>query len=71
MPSITRRHPLAEAIAAPRLHTEGNASIEFEKEWPEDEAESFRQLGYTVKTGGSAVLSAVARENARLLAAMR
>jgi gamma-glutamyltranspeptidase/glutathione hydrolase len=63
--------PLAESIAAPRMHTEGDATLEFEKAWPEDETESFRKLGYTVKTAGNATLSAVALENGSMHAAMR
>ena len=63
--------PLAESIAAPRLHTEGNATLEFEKAWPEVETESFRKLGYNVKTAVSATLSAVALENGSRHAAIR
>ena len=64
-------HPLAESIAAPRMHTEGDTTLEFEKAWPADEIESFRKLGYTTKTAASATLSAVALENGTLRAAMR
>jgi gamma-glutamyltranspeptidase/glutathione hydrolase len=63
--------PLAESFAAPRVHTEGNATLEFEKHWPEGELKSLGQLGYTIRTGGNATLSAVAQEGGQLFAAMR
>jgi hypothetical protein len=62
---------LADSIAAPRLHTEGGWSLEFEKSWPEHETTSLARLGYTVKTGGSATLSAVALEDGEMRKAMR
>lgn len=37
--------PLAASIAAPRLHTEGSASLSFEKSWPAAETDEFRKLG--------------------------
>jgi gamma-glutamyltranspeptidase/glutathione hydrolase len=58
--------PLAASLAAPRLHTEGNAKLSFEKSWPPAETDEFRKLGYTVTTGGTASMSAVARENSAL-----
>jgi gamma-glutamyltranspeptidase/glutathione hydrolase len=61
----------AAAMDAPRVHTEGTAALEFQKEWPAEETEALAKAGYTVKTGGSATLSAVAAENGRMLAAMR
>jgi gamma-glutamyltranspeptidase/glutathione hydrolase len=63
--------PLAASIAAPRLHTEGNAELSFEKSWPAAETGEFRRLGYTVTTGGTASMSAAARENGLLLQARR
>jgi gamma-glutamyltranspeptidase/glutathione hydrolase len=63
--------PLAASIAAPRLHTEGDATLAFEKSWPATETYGLRQLGYLVKTGGSATMSAVARENGQLHSAQR
>lgn len=63
--------PLAESFAAPRTHTEGNATLEFEKHWPEADLKELGQLGYITRTGGSATLSAVAQENGQLCAAMR
>lgn len=63
--------PLAESFAAPRSHTEGNTTLEFEKHWPEADLKELGQLGYTTRTGGNANLSAVAQENGQLCAAMR
>lgn len=63
--------PLAESLAAPRPHTEGNATLDFEKHWPEAELAELRQRGYTARTGGSATLSAVALEGGQLRVAIR
>lgn len=63
--------PLAEAIAAPRMHTEGNAALAFEKAWPASDAESFRKIGYTVTTATSAKMSATAIEDGRMTSAVR
>jgi gamma-glutamyltranspeptidase/glutathione hydrolase len=61
----------AASMDAPRVHTEGTAALEFQKEWPTDETAALAKCGYTVKTGGSATLSAVGIENGKMLAAMR
>jgi gamma-glutamyltranspeptidase/glutathione hydrolase len=63
--------PLAAALAAPRLHTEGDAALSIEKAWPAAEADGLRRLGYAVKTAGSANMSAVALENGTLRKARR
>lgn len=63
--------PLAPSIAAPRLHTEGDTTVSFEKTWPANEPEALRKLGYTVTTAGSANMSAVALENESLHRARR
>lgn len=47
------------AVAAPRLHTEGNREVTLEKAWPEAEAEHLQTLGFTVQNGVSARVSAV------------
>jgi gamma-glutamyltranspeptidase/glutathione hydrolase len=52
--------PLADAVAAPRLHTEGGTSVIVEPGWPGGEIEHLRAIGYTVTRGPSAVVSAVA-----------
>ena len=51
--------PMEAALAAPRLHTEGNLNLELEVKWPAAEVEALTKLGYKTKTAGSATLSAV------------
>jgi gamma-glutamyltranspeptidase/glutathione hydrolase len=63
--------PLAAALAAPRLHTEGDATLAFEKARPAVESDGLRRLGYTVKTAGSANMSGVALEAGKLHKARR
>lgn len=50
---------MSEAVAAPRLHTEGSAELSLEKTWPASDAEALAHIGYKMKTGFSAVISAV------------
>jgi gamma-glutamyltranspeptidase/glutathione hydrolase len=50
---------LSEAVAAPRLNTEGTLELMLEKTWPSEEIEAFKKIGYTHKTSGSATVSAV------------
>jgi gamma-glutamyltranspeptidase / glutathione hydrolase len=45
---------IEEAIAGPRLHTEGNLDLTVERPWPEAEVGFLRELGYNVKVGVSA-----------------
>ena len=51
-----------EAVAAPRLHTEGSLAVTLEAKIPEADREQLRKVGYTVKTGASALISAAARD---------
>lgn len=64
---------LTEALAAPRMHTEGTLALQFEKSWPESQVESLKKLGYTVTTAASATISAagVGKEPGKFIAAMR
>jgi gamma-glutamyltranspeptidase/glutathione hydrolase len=55
-----RGEPLADAVAARRLHTEGGLDVTVETRWPEAEVSYLRELGYAVKTGPSATVQAVA-----------
>lgn len=50
---------MEKAIAAPRLHTEGNLDLHLERPWPEEESEYFKTAGYKVLIGPSAKISAV------------
>jgi gamma-glutamyltranspeptidase / glutathione hydrolase len=56
---IGRGASIEEAVAAPRLHTDGNVDLTLERHWPEAEAEKLRQVGYTVKVGASATAHAL------------
>lgn len=57
---VGRLAPLADAIAAPRLHTEGGLAVTLEPRWGAAHAEHLRQVGYTVTRGASAVVHAAA-----------
>lgn len=48
-----------EAIAAPRLHNEGNMSVEIENSWPKAEVDYLALLGYKITVGPQAYVSAV------------
>lgn len=63
--------PIAAALAAPRLHTEGDTAVTLEKHWPAEETAALTRFGYAVKPGPGAVLSAVALEKGDLVSAMR
>ena len=52
--------PLAAALAAPRLHTEGKLALELEAKWPAAEVEALGRLGYQTKAAPSATLSTAA-----------
>lgn len=53
-----------EALAAPRLHSEGNLNVTIEKSWPANESDYFRKIGYTVRTGSSAKVSLISAATA-------
>jgi gamma-glutamyltranspeptidase/glutathione hydrolase len=53
---------LADAVAAPRLHSEGDRRVAMEQTWPADDVKRLKEVGYTVRTGGGAVLNAIERE---------
>ncbi len=69
--SVALGQPLDGAMNAPRLHTEGDPAAEFEKAWDAGELSALSKMGYKVKIGGSATLSAVAIEDGVMRAAMR
>ena len=68
---VVRGVSAPDAIAAPRMHTEGDASVTFEQSWPPGEVAQLRKVGYDLKTAKSALISAVSIENGVLRAAMR
>jgi gamma-glutamyltranspeptidase/glutathione hydrolase len=70
---VARGGSLSEAVAAPRMHTEGLLAVEFEKTWPAAAAEELKKRGYTVTTAASATVSAagLSNEPGKFIAAMR
>ncbi len=61
--AVARQQPLREAIAAPRLHTEGGLPMLMERTWPEAHVAYMRRIGYQVQLAGSAFVSAVTRDS--------
>jgi gamma-glutamyltranspeptidase/glutathione hydrolase len=69
---VARERALADAVAAPRMHTEGQLNVSFERSWPADALAAMKDRGYTVSTAASATVSAAGRlESRELVAAMR
>jgi gamma-glutamyltranspeptidase/glutathione hydrolase len=50
---------IEDAIAAPRLHTDGNLDLTLERKWSETEADALKNIGYAVKLGPSANAHAI------------
>jgi gamma-glutamyltranspeptidase/glutathione hydrolase len=59
------------AMKAPRLHTEGELTLEHEKAWPADEIPLLAKVGYRPKVGTPATLSSVIRAGDAFQKAMR
>lgn len=53
---------LADAVKAPRVHTEGDLALTLEKAWPTAVVERFKRAGYAVRTGAGANLNAIERD---------
>jgi gamma-glutamyltranspeptidase/glutathione hydrolase len=69
---IARDKGLPEAVAAPRMHTEGLLAVAFEKTWPAELVEAMKHRGYTVTTAASATVSAAGlASSGEPIAAMR
>lgn len=68
---VVEQKSFSAAMEAPRLHTEGTTTVEFQKSWPVATTDALAKLGYAMKPGGSATLSAVALEQGRWHAAMQ
>lgn len=56
---IARGLSLEQAVAAPRLHTEGDLHVLVEERWPKEQIEQWKEIGYTVAVGPHARVSAV------------
>jgi gamma-glutamyltranspeptidase/glutathione hydrolase len=48
-----------DALAAPRLHTEGGLALVLEAGWSDADANRFKETGYTVTRAASAVVSVI------------
>ena len=48
-----------DAVAAPRMQTDGNLDLTLERKWPETEAGVLKQMGFNVKQGASANAHAI------------
>jgi len=57
---VGRGESLEDAVAAPRLHTEGDQNLTAEAAWPKSSLERLEKVGYKVKAGPVATLNAVA-----------
>jgi gamma-glutamyltranspeptidase/glutathione hydrolase len=59
---VGRGASLQDAVAAPRLNTQGGLDVLAEARWPAAALASLKKVGYTVKPGSAAVVQAVAYE---------
>lgn len=56
---VGRGLSLEEAVAVPRLHTEGDLHVLVEERWPKEQIEQWKKIGYTIASGTHARISAV------------
>ena len=56
---IGRGASLADAGAAPRMHTEGSATLQLAKGWPERDVKYLKQVGYAIEPGNGANLNGI------------
>ncbi len=56
---VGRDASMAEAVAAPRLHTEGTLTATLDAPAPDSQLSYLQQIGYQIRRGNSAVVSAV------------
>jgi len=70
---VARGKDLPAAVAAPRLHTEGQLALSFEKDWPAEPTAVLKDRGYSVTAAASATVSAVGLTDSpgRFVSAMR
>ncbi len=61
--TVGRDLPLAEAMAAPRPHTEGGLEVKLEAKQPEAESAYLKKVGFRVERGAAALVSAVKRQS--------
>jgi gamma-glutamyltranspeptidase/glutathione hydrolase len=63
---IGRGASLADAAAAPRMHTEGSQKLQLTKGWPQREIDYLKQVGYTIEPGSGANLNGISRDPMRV-----
>jgi gamma-glutamyltranspeptidase/glutathione hydrolase len=70
---VARGKDLSDAVAAPRMHTEGTLAINLERAWPAGHLEELKNRGYNATTAASATVSAVGTigQPPRFVTAMR
>jgi gamma-glutamyltranspeptidase / glutathione hydrolase len=61
---LGRGQSLADAAAAPRLHTEGSAILQLAKGWHDADVERLKEVGYKIEPGSGANFNAIARDPA-------
>jgi gamma-glutamyltranspeptidase / glutathione hydrolase len=59
---IGQGRSLADAVKAPRVHTEGDLLLTLEAAWPTSVTDHFKQLGYILRTAPAASLNAIERD---------
>ena len=62
---------MEKSVKAPRLHCTGELDVELTKDWPEMEAAYLREVGFNVKEGPTALVSAVSFDSGESDAASR
>jgi gamma-glutamyltranspeptidase/glutathione hydrolase len=56
---VGKRQSLEQSVAAPRMNSSGTLEVVMEKTWPAESTDYLRNLGYTIKAGDGATMSAV------------
>jgi gamma-glutamyltranspeptidase/glutathione hydrolase len=56
---VVRGKTMEQAVAAPRLLCTGTLDVTLENEWPKDEADYLKRIGFKIQTGPGANASAV------------
>ena len=59
---VGRGRSLPEAARAPRLHTEGDATLRLAAGWSETDKDYLKGVGYRIEPGAGANLNGIARD---------
>jgi hypothetical protein len=54
--------PIDDSVQAPRIHTEGDTNLHFEKGYPQADIDYLQQIGYSIKQPFNSFVSAVERD---------